>query len=66
MVAIRYKGTGKQNLANPKYTKRDIVNGDILDVPKEVADDLKNDPRWSILKEKKDVNKKQKETKEMI
>ena len=65
MVAIIYKGAGRINLQSKTDVKRDIVNGDILEVTAQTADGLKGNTDWTILKEKKDVNKKQKETKEM-
>jgi len=66
MVDVIYQGDGKINfVCEGKSPQFDIKKGDvIMSIPKNVYDrDLKNDPRYKILKEKANQNKMEKETK---
>lgn len=66
MVSVIYTGNDKVNFKcdgiSPKF---DIVNGDVItDIPQDVYDrDLKDDTRYRLLVEKKDVNKIERATK---
>ena len=61
MVDVIYKGAGRINFMTKGKFQRNVKNGDVItDVPKEMYDkDLKNDPRFEVLKSKSNKNKMQ-------
>jgi len=66
MVMVQYTGSGKVHFSNPKFSARDIKKGDVLDMPSSVAKEIQSHNDWVVLAEKKDVNKKERQTKEEI
>ena len=65
-VNVIYKGAGKQNfVCEGKNAQRNISNGDIItDIPKNVYErDMKKDPKFMLVGEKKEKNKMEKSTK---
>ena len=66
MVSVIYKGNGRKNfVCNGRGVVRNVGNGDVItDIPQEVWDkDLQFDENFSLLVEKKDVNKLEQKTK---